>query len=200
MIDLPAILARSDNHAGEVVFAVIVFIIWGIGALAKLSKTQTEQAKKRQAQLDAAIRAQVEGDRQREAAVVAARQVQRPQEQPRPAMSAPLPSALRKQAARPAQQVPRSQPPRGKQPQRPQQKRRVQMTPPALPLPKPVLEEIPGVVQSEIGRGAVPASPAQRQVASAGPGLRLSPKSLRQLFVLTEVVQPPLALREQSEL
>ena len=34
--------------------------------------------------------------------------------------------------------------------------------------------------------------------AAAGPALRLTPQSLRQQFILTEILQPPVALRDPS--
>jgi hypothetical protein len=59
------------------------------------------------------------------------------------------------------------------------------------------LEELPRVLESEIGRGSVAASPSRRQ-AAAGPALRLTPETVRQQFILAEILQPPLALRDQS--
>jgi hypothetical protein len=81
---------------------------------------------------------------------------------------------------------------------RPQQQR---------PAAEPVLEELtgysegpsrPGVRESEIGAGTAPASPARR-AAAASPVVRLTPQSLRQQFILTEILQPPLALRAPRE-
>jgi hypothetical protein len=90
------------------------------------------------------------------------------------------------------------------QPKKQQQRRRA----PQLPVPAWQLEELPpssrlagqvvetpGVRESEIGAGATPASPARRQ-AVAGPRLRLTPQMLREQFILTEILQPPLALRD----
>jgi hypothetical protein len=59
--------------------------------------------------------------------------------------------------------------------------------------------DTPGVLESEIGRGAAPASPARRQAAQRAGSLlpKLTPATLRQQFILTEILQPPLALREQ---
>lgn len=56
----------------------------------------------------------------------------------------------------------------------------------------------PGVLESEIGVGTAPASPARR-LAAAAPMVRVTPQSLRQQFILTELLQPPLTLREPRE-
>jgi hypothetical protein len=60
------------------------------------------------------------------------------------------------------------------------------------------LEEAPQVLESEIGKGVTPASPARREAEArlSGVGLRLTSELLRQQFILTEILQPPLALRE----
>jgi hypothetical protein len=74
------------------------------------------------------------------------------------------------------------------------------------PAPLPFLEPEPdsegparpGVLESEIGAGSTAASPSRR-AASAAPMIRLTPQSLRQQFILTEILQPPLALREGQQ-
>lgn len=193
---LSPILADAGDDFGKIIFGIIVFVVWGIGALVKMSKTQTDQARKRQQQVDAAIRAQMEAARQREMAAAALGQ----------RMGQPLPPVLQRQQQqqRPQQQrrparAPVRPPPmpvaqRSPQPPRKPQKRRIAQQQAAVN--EVQLEELPHVLESEIGRGSVPASPSRRE-ASAGPMLRLTPKSLRQQFILTEILQPPLALRDQ---
>jgi hypothetical protein len=120
----------------------------------------------------------------------------------------PMPPVLQQQAQRRQARVPVPTPPQMRQPQvamrapaRPQQSRKQQKRRVA-PLQQParsaqaLLEEIPRAVESQIGRGAVPASPARRQVA-AQPMLRFTAQSIRQQFILAEILQPPLALRDQ---
>jgi hypothetical protein len=200
---LAFILAESDGDFGKILIGIFVFIVWGIGALVKMSKTSSEQARRRQEQLDAAIRAQVEAQRQREAAAAALGQrVGQPMSMP--------PVLQQQQAQRRQARLPVPPPPQMRQPQvamrapqqaRPQQPRKQQKRRVAAPQrpamnAQTLLEEIPAVVESEIGQGAVSASPARRQ-AAAGPMVRLTPQSIRQQFILAEILQPPLALREQ---
>jgi hypothetical protein len=200
---LPFILAESGDDFGKIIIGVLVFVVWGIGALMKMSKTSSEQARRRQEQLDATIRAQVEATRPREAAAAALGQ--------RIGQPMPMPPVLQQQGQRRPAHMPVPPPPQMRQPQtamrsstppaRPQQSRKQQKRRVAVPQQpamraQTLLEEIPQVAESEIGQGAVAASPARRQ-AAAGPALRFTPQSIRQQFILAEVLQPPLALREQ---
>jgi FtsZ-interacting cell division protein ZipA len=198
--NFPFILAESGDDFGKIIIGVIVFIIWGIGALMKMSKTSSEQARRRQEQLDAAIRAQVEAARQREAAAAALGQ--------RAGRPMPMPPVLQPQGQRRQVRMAVPLPPQIRQPQvamgppaRPQQSRKQQKrrtAPPQRPVlsAQTLLEEIPGVVESEIGQGAVPASQARRQ-AAVQPMVKFTPQSIRQQFILAEVLQPPLALRDR---
>jgi hypothetical protein len=211
---LTPILADAGDDFGKIIFGVLVFVIWGIGALVKMSKGSAEQARRRQEQLDAAIRAQVEAARQREAAAAALgqqrmgqampppppvfqrqqqHQQRQPQQQRRQARPPALPPALRQAPAAMRAQVP----PQRQQAKKQQQKRRVapqQQQQRVMP-PEDMLEEVPRVVESEIGHGAVAASPFRRQ--SATPlTLRLTPQSIKQQFILAEILQPPVALRD----
>jgi hypothetical protein len=200
MPNIPTILANAGDDFGKIIFGVIVFVIWGIGALVKMSKTQTAQSRKRQEELNAAIREQLEVARQREAAAAALGQpppLRRQQQQPqRRQARPPLPPQMRQ----PPVAMRSPAPPRTPQQFGKQQKRRaVSPGQPAAAIPQALLEEIPQVATSEIGRGSVPASPARRQAAT-GPAIRLTAANLRQQFILTEILQPPLALREQSTL
>jgi hypothetical protein len=192
------ILADSGDDFGKIIIGIFVFIIWGIGALVKMSKTSSDKARRRQEQLDAAIRAQVEAQRQREAAAAALGQpmgrpmamppvLQQQQRRRQGRVPVPPPPQMRAQVqARPQQQQSRKQ----------QKRRAVAPQQPAARV-QTLLEEIPKVVESAIGQGAVPASPARRQAAAAQSMLRLTPQSIRQQFILTEILQPPLALRDQ---
>jgi hypothetical protein len=195
--DLLPILADAGDDFGKIIFGIIVFVVWGVGALVKMSKAQTDQSRKRQQQLDAAIRAQMEAARQREMAAAALGQRmgqpitpppalqrhQQPQRRPArvPVRPPPMPVAMR------APQPPRQQ-------AKKQQKRRPVSQQQVVSEVQP--EELHPVLESEIGRGSVPASPTRREVA-ARPMLRLTPQSIRQQFILAEILQPPLALRDQ---
>jgi len=200
---LAFILADAGDDFGKIIIGIFVFIIWGIGALVKMSKTSSDQARRRQEQLDAAIRAQVEAQRQREAAAMALGQpMGRPmpppvlqQQQRRQArVPVPPPPQLRAQVQpRPQQQSRKQQKRRAVASQQQQQQQRVVQR-------QALLEEIPKVIESEIGQGAVPASPARRQATAQQPMLRITPQSIRQQFILAEILQPPIALRDQPRL
>ena len=60
------------------------------------------------------------------------------------------------------------------------------------------LDPLPGVIESEIGQGTASASPSRRQADAAANVIRLTPQTLRQQFILTEILQPPLALRDPA--
>jgi hypothetical protein len=85
---------------------------------------------------------------------------------------------------------PQNQPRQKKQKQ---QRRAPAAVPPSLPV-QLAPTDTPGVLESEIGQGTAPASPSRRHAVT--PLLRLTPTTLRQQFILTELLQPPLALRE----
>jgi hypothetical protein len=102
----------------------------------------------------------------------------------------------------PARQVRVPVPPQ-RAPQQPQQQKKAKRrsAPPPVPVPAKAVQpsvDTPGVLESEIGQGSAPASPTRRQ-AGARPVIRLTPQALRQQFILTEILQPPLALREPPE-
>ena len=125
-----------------------------------------------------------------------------PQQQQRP-------PAVRRVPPPPPPPIPRQQqasrPRGGAGPVVPQRRtKKAQQRQQQRPAPEPVLEELtgysegpsrPGVRESEIGVGTAPASPARR-AAAAAPAIRLTPQSLRPQFILTEILQPPLALRD----
>ena len=125
----------------------------------------------------------------------------RPQQRPGAGRSVPPPPLQQRQQQQPPRpRGPVMRPKQTKQAQRRQQQQQ-------RPAPQPVLEEIgtysegpnhPGVTESEIGAGTVAASPTRR-LATVGPMVRLTRQSLREQFILTEILQPPLALREPRE-
>lgn len=126
----------------------------------------------------------------------------RPAQGPRVQQVPPVPPAVRRQPPAPARQQAGLQ----HQPaQRPaQQPPRRRSTAPAVPVPIPAsaarsrVSGAPGVVESEIGRGASPARRAASMAADVM--LSLTPDALRRQFILTEILQPPLALRDPAPL
>ena len=62
------ILADSDDTVVKVIIGIIVFVIWGIGALVNLAKKQAQTSQRGQAELEHAMRQQVEEARRRQMA------------------------------------------------------------------------------------------------------------------------------------
>jgi hypothetical protein len=220
-------LAESDDGIGKIIVGVIVFVIWGIGAMANMAKKQGKPSPQAQAAMERAMREQMDEAHRRDAAHAMAQmdllppplipqghaprhgpavppmrnisQMPMPPRVPlqrrpvggRPAMSSP--QGMR-QPPPPMVPVARNQP---KQQKKQKQRRAAAVTVPSA-LHQTFAGDTPGVRESEIGQGIAPASPARRQ-AQAMDGaavLRLTPASLRQQFILTEILRPPLALRE----
>jgi hypothetical protein len=215
-------LADAGDDFGKVIIGIIVFVIWGIGALVNMAKKQNQQSQQGQSAIDQAVLARLEEARRREAAQSLGRMSgpgtaplppplpyvmqgeHRLQPQPRHGPVVPPMRSLPRQQQRPAQQRPVAQQPQRKplQQKRKAQPRRAPAAAPPVPQPPAgtFAAETPAVVQSEIGQGTAPASPSRRQAAAAeaaSPLRRLTPRTLRQQFILTEILQPPLALRER---
>jgi hypothetical protein len=119
---------------------------------------------------------------------------------PRLPQAAPMPVAvMQRPGARPAQQ--RRQPARRPGPPpipRQQQQQRKAARRPAQVLEEiPVAEAVEAVVGSAVGSGQAPTTRRQPAAAiSAARIAKLTPQVLRQQFVLAEILQPPLALRD----
>lgn len=132
---------------------------------------------------------------------------QQPQQRPRGPMVPPmrtLPPVPQQARPRPAAQpAPRAplRPPQQQQRQQPKQRKQQRRVQPA-PVAAVELEELPARsaqtpsdFESELSQAGAPTSSARRQ-AQRGPVVRLTPQTLRQQFILTEILQPPLALRD----
>lgn len=172
MLDFYYILAQRDDNDGgwvKVLFGVIFAIIWAVSALGTWLNKKHEEARRQR------LREQLNQGMPEPQAPV------RPPTVPVPTHRAP-----------PA--------PQNRFPKRAPQKRgRAVTTPP----PVPVLEEaIPAttspVTATEIS--GTKTSGATLPAASAASLARwLRPETLRHQFILTEILQPPLALREPRE-
>jgi hypothetical protein len=182
MTDFLHTLADSDGDIGKLVVGVIALIIWGVSALASSAKKRQEQQRRRQVFERIA----------RGSAAPPTRPVPaRPGMRPKPA--AATTHSLPPQAAR----VMSPPPPgarRGKSKKQPRQS-------PVQPLPPPLPE--PAIVAAAT---IAPALSLTRPAAAKAPVVDaralsrwLTPATLRSQFMLTEVLQPPLALREPRE-
>jgi hypothetical protein len=188
MTGFPQILADTNDSIVKVLFGVVFLIIWGVSALMSVIAKKKEQERRER------VRREIETGR-----------------------SVPPPMRQGPASMRPPMQAPpRMQP----APPRPVQPRPVQHRPPPLPQ-KQVRKRFP--VKAPVARQpAIPASafqsePAEAVIleashAAATPRVNrrpsnapsaaalhswLKPATLRQQFILTEVLQPPVAMREQ---
>jgi hypothetical protein len=210
MIPIPFILADSEDELPiKLIIGVIVLIFWGIGALAKVAKQSAQKQKERLKQVREAIERSQQAARQRSG--------QPMQQPPRPVQQ---PVALAPEIAR---RIPKYTPAKVPQQRRPQpQQRRPVSTgrpatnynamaqqpkkqrskakaPPPLPTaPVAALEAPVKVTLAEEASPAVTSRSSKKPVTVGASAIRrwMRPQTLRQQFILTEVLQPPLAMRE----
>lgn len=210
------ILLASDDSIGKVIFGVIAVVIWGVSALGSMMKKQKQEAERRRAREAAMTQSRP----------VPPPQLRRPPQLP-PRVNVPQPTSMTpRQIAeglayrhpdvlqRPAPPLPRPV----KLPPIPQaaQRARERLTatqPRNVARPKqragrdvqreqPILE-LSEEMSSSRSLGAIP--PMQRNVAvqsaSNAAVLRrlMNPQMLRSEFLISEILQPPLALREPRE-
>lgn len=225
--DLYFLADSDDGNMVKVIFGIIALLVWGVGALASSVKKSRQQEEQRQRQMLEQAREEVRlanARRAAEGAGVAAsggphgqvRRVPAPPPPPPAYMPAPppgyqpvpppMPDWMTRQGttARVPPPVPptpqlryRSPQPPPPPPRRPKTKRQ---RPPAAPPAVAVFEEALRPVATPI-RG--PAATIRRAPGVAGNAAALSrwltPQTLRSQFMLTEILQPPLALRESRE-
>ena len=220
------ILADTDD-AIKLVFGVIVAIIWGISALASFFKKQQKDGEEQRRHRENWERINQEMRARATTAERTLSQPQGwtpphmppgmpplPQVPPaRPASRPPPPPVFaptRSIDARPVpvrQPVPRrvipvAQPAHRQPPARPKQKPKKQKSrdlPPAPPLPSAIPAAVPVAARavSEARPAARPAAPAPADAAALSRWL--NPGTLRSQFILTEILQPPLALRDPGD-
>jgi hypothetical protein len=191
MTFLTNILADSDDGLGKLVFGIIFFVIWGISALASWINKQKEEARRRQVREQLEIREKLE---QR----VSSEQLEMPA---RVVLPPPAPRMEPRPPKRPAPVPPMRQKPKAKKKPQPPVQRPV--------LIEPVMEA-PTSGISLAGTSATSArieghSHTDPQVAprdastnadAASIAQWLNPRTLRSQFILTELLQKPLALRD----
>jgi hypothetical protein len=208
MLHIPHILADSEDELPiKLIIGVIVLIFWGISALAKVAKQSAQKQKERLKQVREAIERSQQAARQRTGQPAMAK--------PRPVQQ---PVALAPEIAR---RIPKYTPAKVPQQRRPQQqqrravptgrpatnynamaqpKKRPAKAPPPLPRAPIAAQEEP--VKMTLAEEAPPTtvtSRSSKKPATVGAvAIRrwMRPQTLRQQFILTEVLQPPLAFRE----
>lgn len=181
MIDsLAYILADTETDYTKVIFGAVFFLIWIVSAIVStIAKKQEEQRRKR-------VREQLE------------RSGELPAAPGQVAVPPPLPQRPQPQAPRPQRPSPPPRPVVVKQPPKKfpvkQPTRRV-----SRPAPE-TLEAQAHTPASRIAAAAPAPSPAKRPTVGASAtaiSSWLRPATLRQQFILTEVFQPPVAMRQQ---
>jgi hypothetical protein len=185
---LPFSILAEDSGLVKFVFFVIFAIIWGIGALASTIKKANEQARRR-----AALRPQA----------------QQPQQPPVQAAQPQRAIPVRRIVAPPQRQAaPRQQVARRATPPSLLQRAQVltnMVRPAAAPAPRQ--PQPPPLVPARPATNLAKPSAAVAAVSHTTPGgasaaaIRnwLRPVSLRKQFILTELLQPPISLREKPE-
>jgi hypothetical protein len=190
MHDLPIILADDTDALVKVGIFIVILIAWGIKSLAGLAGKATEQQKER-------LRAT------RAAMEQAQRYVQQRQPPPPPLPRQLAPGvAMRVPNVRPARpaRMPaqltlmqrRASNPMAKAAQRP-----ARIVPPALPAKtQPAPEAL--ILEEQSSEPPRAFSHVASAVTVAAPAIRrwLTPTTLRQQFILTELFQAPIAMRE----
>lgn len=215
MIDSQHIL--SDAELEKVVGFVVIAIIWGIGAMASTIKKANEEAKRRAQQrakgaTPSAARQAAQTTSRPQAAAKAMQTTRRQSARLNPPPRVSQPARL-SQTARVAQ------PPRRQMPamrlvgyppaivQKAAQLARMSSPKPVV-APAPARQLVSGLVQGRVAAArqspAIAAPAADQRATDAAPrsanapALRrwLRPATLRQQFILSEIFQPTVALRE----
>jgi hypothetical protein len=171
MVGLHPILAAGENIT-EILFGVVFFLIWIASA------AMSQMAKQRDQQRREQVRREIESGRTAPPAMPLQIQQRRPIQR----ATAPRPAAPRPPARRPTQ-APKHPAPR-----------RASVPIEAMMQATPATPSIPNEAKPR------PAAAPIRQPLSANAAtLRawLRPATLKQQFILTEVLQPPLALRDE---
>ena len=202
-----AILAAGDDDIFRVIVPIVIAIIWGLGALINAAKKKQKEAEGRRRHGENWQR--IEQD-MRQRAAQAQNVLTRPPPlpyQPPPPPSPPPPVFAPTRTIegpyvppRPVQRpvAVRTNPvsmPQGPQPvARPAPRKTKKKT----PKPPPVPVEVPAVPITAQAPVAPPSAHRPAGVAADAAALTrwLNPKTLRSQFILTEILQPPLALRE----
>jgi type II secretory pathway pseudopilin PulG len=191
MTSLAHILADTEIP-GKLIGLLIVAAIYGIGALASwLNKQKKEQEEiARREQIRRAIEAQ-------QAGAMGAAQHQQRQPPPPPRRVTP--------ASTPPTRVTAPPPPLSRRVSK-APRRRVPPPPPiAAPVPPvPVLAPTEGPSSNVLAAMEIGSEERTRRAKTASAGANaiarwLTPATLRQQFILTEILQPPLALRQPEQ-
>ena len=216
MPPLPNIFAQVESDdIGKIIFGIIALIFWAVGAMASSAKKQREAQRRRE--LLEADRFEPPPQRSPPPPIVRPAPPMMQPNVPQPPPVRPVPPLPPRVAPAPprlqAPQVPRVMtpaPPQRRKQLPKKQPRRVAPVPPRIPMPVPARAQAdedaastPSVLASEIrsAEETKAAAAAARKPAVTATTLSrwLTPGTLRSQFILTEVLQPPLAMRPDRE-
>lgn len=195
MSALPYILADSDVNWPKLIFGAIFLIIWAISAFVSWINKQQQEAKRRR------VREELEGTARR--TQMQMRQQMRERAIP-PRIAEGLAQRFPDVLLPPAPPPPIPQPRRPVPIPRPAQapRRAIKQAPTARPVslpPPPILLEEVSQAPLASPTLAPPRPRAKIAVDAAALSKWMNPATLRQQFMLTEILQPPLALRPDAD-
>ena len=164
------ILAASDDDPGKIIIAVIAVAFWVIGGIASAMK------KKRPAEEEQIL------------TPPPVREIRRPVSQP-----PPLPRQVSISRPRPSSAIPTHTKPVLRRPTAVRKKAPVKR--PAPQQPPPVITAPAGdiITSRAPAASALPPRSFAKSIAQS-----LAPKNLRRQFILTEIFQPPVTLRDEN--
>jgi hypothetical protein len=203
MSNLPHILADSEDVPVKLIIFLIVLVWWGISALAKMIKGSSAAQKERLRQVREAIERSQQTGRSQQTARQQPQQyapAKRPPVQLAPGVARRVPPLVRPKQRRASARVPV---PTGPRPAT-NYNAMAQAKPRPAQAPPPLPAQAPAQVQTKFAAQSAPSAPisTSRRPATVGAlaiNKWLKPATLRQQFILTELFQPPLALRERKD-
>jgi hypothetical protein len=203
----PAILAAGDDDFARVIVPVVIAIIWGLGALINAAKKKQKEAEERRRHGENWQRIEQEmRQRAAQAQSVLTRPPPLPYQPPQPQPPPPPPPVFAPTRSiegpyvppRPVQRPvpPRPVPQPVSRPPARKSKKKALKPPPPMPVEEPV-ERATTLTPAAPMTSARPAPTAGADAAALSRWLNA--RTLRSQFILTEILQPPLALRDPSD-
>ena len=196
----PLILADDTEGLIRIGIFVLALVIWGVKSLANLANKSNQQQKERLR----AVRQSMEQAQRLAQQQRSSQPPPRPPVQLAPGIAQRIPQQRfpqRRTPRAPTSRLPAQRPATNynamtKQPSRP-----ANLAPPPLPGRQQPAEEVVLLTEAPAPAPAQVASTHAKPVTVGAAAIRrwLRPSTLRQQFILTELFQPPLALRESRD-
>jgi hypothetical protein len=206
MTDLPLILADNEGELTKILFGLVFFLIWAVSAAMSVIAKKKEQERRRRAQEQlqrseglSPVPAGPAPEPMRHSASRQQLPSRAPQRMPPPLPKQPQPARpQRAPVGRPAPAVRRTPAPT-------QRRAAVSRPVPAQPLaPLPAESEAHGesasgrmpVAATEISSASAAARRSSTTATAAAIRAWLTPQTLRRQYILTEILQPPVTMRQ----